>query len=111
MPDKRTRNEREVLGRRARLANPTPQPCEVCGDPRAVRHHPDYGKPEEIVWLCARHHQHAHNYHQAGLPSQSAKLSGALFLLGEGCSEQEAAYLVGMRLSFLAQCLSLMRGT
>mgnify|MGYP003395988723 CR=1 FL=1 len=24
------------------------------------RHHPDYGKPEDIVWLCEHHHKQIH---------------------------------------------------
>ena len=32
------------------------QPCAFCGEPSFDRHHPDYGKPLEIVWLCRRCH-------------------------------------------------------
>lgn len=40
-----------------------PQPCSVphCGVTRVVAHHPDYGKPLDIVWLCRRHHRLHHN--------------------------------------------------
>ena len=27
-------------------------PCWVCGSPKAEMHHPDYGHPEDIWWLC-----------------------------------------------------------
>ena len=30
--------------------------CEEIGQ----RHHPDYGKPEEIIWLCEAHHKQIH---------------------------------------------------
>jgi hypothetical protein len=34
-------------------------PCFVCGD-HAEAHHPDYGKPLEVVWLCKQHHTEVH---------------------------------------------------
>ena len=35
--------------------------CEVCGTTVNVQgHHPDYSKPLEVVWLCAKHHQEVH---------------------------------------------------
>jgi hypothetical protein len=37
-----------------------PQPCVVCGDPKAEGHHRDYDKPAEVVWLCRRHHRAEH---------------------------------------------------
>lgn len=36
------------------------QPCEVCHNPKVDGHHPNYLKPEEIVWLCRKHHGAAH---------------------------------------------------
>jgi hypothetical protein len=35
-------------------------PCEVCGDPNAQNHHPDYSKPREFRRLCKFHHQQEH---------------------------------------------------
>lgn len=32
------------------------QCCEICKNPEAVKHHPDYSKPLEIRWLCSRCH-------------------------------------------------------
>ncbi len=37
-----------------------PQPCTVCGAAQAVKHHPDYSKPLEIIWLCHIHHVQVH---------------------------------------------------
>ena len=36
-------------------------PCSIkwC-DEKAERHHPDYKKPEEIIWLCRKHHLAIH---------------------------------------------------
>lgn len=36
------------------------KPCQVCGNPKSVRHHPDYSKPEEVVFLCHLHHKEEH---------------------------------------------------
>jgi len=36
------------------------KPCEICGDPNTEAHHPDYGKPLEVVWLCDYHHKEEH---------------------------------------------------
>lgn len=33
--------------------------CKICGD-KAQMHHPDYGKPLEIMWLCRKHHLELH---------------------------------------------------
>ena len=35
-------------------------PCGVCGDERSQMHHPDYGKPLEVEWLCRKHHLERH---------------------------------------------------
>ena len=37
-----------------------PQPCAVCGDPKAEAHHPDYDRPLLVEWLCRKHHKAAH---------------------------------------------------
>lgn len=36
------------------------KPCEVCGDKKTHRHHPDYSKPLEVVFLCRKHHGLVH---------------------------------------------------
>lgn len=36
------------------------KPCEVCGAKNVHKHHEDYSKPLEVVWLCPRHHKQAH---------------------------------------------------
>lgn len=42
-------------------AHPDPQSCSIAGCNRpAERHHPDYNKPTEIIWLCRRHHKEEH---------------------------------------------------
>lgn len=45
---------------RANRAELEMQPCEVCGDPNAYKHHDDYSKPLEVKWLCPKHHQRLH---------------------------------------------------
>jgi hypothetical protein len=36
--------------------------CAVpeCDSTRPVAHHPDYGQPLQVVWLCQAHHKQAH---------------------------------------------------
>ncbi len=34
------------------------QPC-WCGEPGEA-HHPDYGKPLNVIWLCRKHHAEIH---------------------------------------------------
>ena len=36
--------------------------CAVpeCESTRPVAHHPDYGQPLQVVWLCQAHHKQAH---------------------------------------------------
>jgi hypothetical protein len=34
-------------------------PCEICGD-KADAHHPHYGAPLLVTWLCRQHHKQAH---------------------------------------------------
>jgi hypothetical protein len=35
-------------------------PCEVCGNTKSQAHHPDYTKPDKVVWLCQKHHTAEH---------------------------------------------------
>lgn len=36
------------------------KPCEICGKENSEAHHPDYGKPLEVKWLCSSHHRKEH---------------------------------------------------
>lgn len=36
------------------------QPCAECGAPQVHAHHPDYGNPLLIVWLCPACHRSLH---------------------------------------------------
>lgn len=36
------------------------EPCYFCGEERVEAHHPDYTKPLDVVWLCARCHRRLH---------------------------------------------------
>lgn len=35
-------------------------PCFVCGCENTEGHHPDYGRPLDVVWLCNKHHTETH---------------------------------------------------
>lgn len=53
---------REAVSNAVRAGKLTPWPTcavpECAAKPEA--HHPDYGAPLEVVWLCPRHHREAH---------------------------------------------------
>jgi len=36
------------------------QPCSKCGDPKTQKHHEDYARPLDVVWLCRRCHLGLH---------------------------------------------------
>lgn len=37
-----------------------PKPCEKCGAEPAQKHHEDYSKPLDVIWLCAACHTAGH---------------------------------------------------
>lgn len=48
-----------------------PKLCEWCGkEAYLVKHHPDYGQPVRVVWLCSGCHGAFHNKHRRGLKYQ-----------------------------------------
>lgn len=44
--------------------------CQHCGDARAQGHHPDYGKPLEVIWLCNACHRRLHRSLKAAHAAQ-----------------------------------------
>lgn len=58
-PEKR--KELVRIQNQARYANPIKEYCQVhnCVE-IGERHHPDYSKPKEIIWLCKHHHELLH---------------------------------------------------
>jgi len=38
-------------------------PCEVCGELKVQAHHRDYSKPEDVTFLCVKHHRELHKNH------------------------------------------------
>src|SRR6185295_16839071 len=53
-----TRSYSRVYQKRGKLL---PQLCAKCGDPKAEKHHEDYSKPLEVIWLCRKCHLELHN--------------------------------------------------
>lgn len=43
-----------------------PTPCERCNAEKVEKHHPDYSKPLEIVWLCRPCHLALHREERHG---------------------------------------------
>lgn len=33
------------------------KPCRICGEKKSEMHHPNYGEPFNIDWLCREHHR------------------------------------------------------
>ena len=51
----------------ANRAYPISQICSVFGcNEIGERHHPDYSKPLEIIWLCRKHHKELHRSFKKG---------------------------------------------
>jgi hypothetical protein len=55
----RARSYAHVYLRRGLIERIDRQPCIVCGA-HAEMHHPDYGQPLWVVWLCRAHHGELH---------------------------------------------------
>lgn len=47
-------------GNKLRDGKLTKQPCLICGDPNSQKHHEDYSKPLDVIWLCPKHHAELH---------------------------------------------------
>lgn len=52
------------------------QPCVKCGADNALKHHEDYSKPLEVVWLCPKCHAARHK--------ELRKIHG-IVIVGYGC--------------------------
>lgn len=48
-----------AIAKAIRAGRLQPWPCEVCGA-KAHAHHPHYGAPLLVTWLCPPHHKEAH---------------------------------------------------
>jgi|SRR6266446_1409584 hypothetical protein len=62
---KKHRNEvkaKENARKQAQTSFPSSLPCSIkqCNK-QGERHHSDYSKPKDIIWLCKRHHELIHH--------------------------------------------------
>lgn len=53
-------NARAYVNAYQRRGKITKQPCSKCGNEKSEKHHPDYSKPLEIMWLCRKCHLEHH---------------------------------------------------
>jgi predicted nucleic acid-binding Zn ribbon protein len=37
------------------------QTCVVCGKHDVIAHHEDYSRPNDVIWICEKHHAKYHN--------------------------------------------------
>lgn len=51
---------RKLLSRAVAAGKIVQQPCK-CGSTKTQAHHPDYTKPLEVEWMCAKCHSQHHN--------------------------------------------------
>ncbi len=88
-----TRRGKETHRARARKAankaHPKAGPCETCGGKPAYRHHDDYGKPEEIRFLCRSCHGY---WHRDNTPQNNKRLGRAV--LRQVAARKLAAHLI-----------------
>ena len=62
--NKKKHIERTLICNKARYAHPDRKKCSIKGcNNLGERHHPDYSKPKEIIWLCKKHHEIIHQKH------------------------------------------------
>lgn len=63
-------NTRKRIAYKAYQSYPIQQKCEIVGCCNlGVRHHPNYNKPDEIMWLCTKHHFEQHRIERYGVKS------------------------------------------
>ena len=58
---KKARSARHKAARAVINGTLTPLPCVICGE-IADKHHHDYDKPLEVLWICTAHHAVLHSY-------------------------------------------------
>jgi hypothetical protein len=60
-PEQKIKNASRARTRRLILSGKIIKlPCQVCGEIKSETHHPDYSKPEKVMFLCKRHHKEIH---------------------------------------------------
>ena len=54
------RNARKTANLRLTKGILIKEPCRLCGNQEAEKHHPNYTEPQNIVWLCKKCHTDMH---------------------------------------------------
>ncbi len=55
-----------------KLGELVPQPCRTCGASKVEKHHPDYSKPLNVIWLCRPCHLRLHREMQCEPVAEAA---------------------------------------
>lgn len=53
-------NARNITKRAVKQGRLKKRPCLICGSEQSEAHHFDYRLPENVIWLCDRHHKDVH---------------------------------------------------
>lgn len=72
-PEQRQKdNARSHANQYQRRGKLKPEPCLRCGSPWPEKHHPDYSRPLEVVWLCRPCHLKEHRgvFHEISQTTQ-----------------------------------------
>jgi hypothetical protein len=85
---KEERRKYVLIQSKAIYHNPTRKKCSIknCNN-IGERHHPDYSKPKNIIWLCKKHHEQVHH-------TKSCIICGGKHLAKGYCNKHYKIYII-----------------